>query len=107
MDMELNLYQVPEEGKEFYHPKGGRRTLFECWAMREMYCQLYNLRSGFLEQPHKCINECMVWNGNELYNTEFQITSDDGTTRLWMNTNDELMLEVCYDDRPNKFYLVY
>jgi len=52
--------------------------------------------------------DCIVWNGNELYNTEYQATKDGGEVRLWMNTNDDLMMEVFYsDDRPNKLFLVY
>ena len=104
--MELKLYRISEEGKECYNPKKGIRTIFECWAMRVAYCQLYNLYSGFGLLPHQTINDCIVWNGNELYNTEYQITQGRGVTRLWMNTNDDLMLEVCHDDKPNELFLV-
>lgn len=107
MDMIFKRFQISEEGKECYKPKQKKMTPFEGWAMCMAYCQLYDQFGPHAVSDRKIMG-CIVWNGNELYNTEYQATKDGGEVRLWMNTNDDLMMEVFYsDDRPNKLFLVY
>lgn len=107
MDMIFKRFQISEDGKECYKPKQKKMTPFEGWAMCMAYCQLYD-QFGPNAVSDRKIMGCIVWNGNELYNTEYQATKDGGEVRLWMNTNDDLMMEVFYsDDRPNKLFLIY
>ena len=107
MYMKFNRFEISEEGKSNYQPKQKKMTPFEGWAMCMAYCHLYDQFGPYAVSDRKII-DCIVWNGNELYNTEYQATRDGGEVRLWMNTNDDLMMEVFYpDDRPNKLFLVH
>ena len=102
MDMTFDVYQLRE--KDGFTPKSEHLSNFECWSMIKAYCALHRQVTGVykLEQT---IEDTCVWDGNYLYNTEHQITNDDGRTRLWMTKNGILMLEVWYeDDRSNKLY---
>ena len=106
MDMEFKIYQISEEGKECYVPKKEKLTIFECWAMRKAYCQLYDQFGPKVVCDRK-IDDNIVWNGGELYNVEYQATKDHGQVRLWMTEKNDLMYEICYDDQPNKLFLVH
>lgn len=104
MDMKFDIYQVKEEFKECFVPKKGHLTPFEKWAMIKAYCSLYDLLGPNCVSDRKLQDTC-VWNGNDLYNVEHQISKDGGSSRLWLTGNGILMLEVYYDDgRPDKLY---
>lgn len=106
MNMEFKLYQISEEGKGCYVPKKERLTTFECWAMRKAYCQLYDQFGPGCVVDSK-LEDTIVWNGNELYNVEYKATQDHGQVRLFMTEKNDLMYEICYDDQPNKLFLVH
>ena len=104
MDMMFDIFQISEENKDCFVPKKGHLSNFENWAMIKAYCQLHYQVKKIYESEHELQGKC-VWNGNELYNTEHQITNDDGNSCLWLTENNILMLEVYYDDdRPNKLF---
>lgn len=73
MRMTFGLLRVEEENKKNFIPKKGHLSSFEQWAMVQAYCQLYWQVMPKLVSD-KQIYDTGVWNGNELYNVEYQIS---------------------------------
>lgn len=104
MEMTFNIHPIKEAYKKNFIPKKGYLSNFEGWGLIKAYCELYDLYGPYCVSDSK-LQETCVWGGNNLYNVSYQITKDDGDSRLWLTENNILMLEVYYkDERPSKLY---
>lgn len=104
MEMTFNIHPIKEAYKKNFIPKKEYLSNFESWGLIKAYCELYDLYGPYCVSDSK-LQETCVWNGNDLYNVSYQITKDDGDSRLWLTENNILMLEVYYkDERPSKLY---
>ena len=104
MDMTFEVHEIPIESHEVFVPLSERLSSFEQWSLLKAYCQLYNqVNLGYVSE-RKIVDTC-VWNGNELYNVEYQLTNEAAITRLWLTKSRILMLEICFDDLDKKHRL--
>lgn len=101
MEMTFEVHEIPMESHVNFKPLSERLSSFEQWGMIKAYCQLYNqVNLGYVSE-RKIVDTC-VWNGNELYNVNFQLTNEKAITRLWLTQTRILMLEIFYDDLDKK-----
>lgn len=100
MNMNFEVHEIPMESHVNFKPLSERLSSFEQWGMIKAYCHLYNQVNDYVSE--RKIKDTCVWNGNELYNVNFQITNDKAVTRMWLTQTRILMLEICYDDFDKK-----
>ena len=97
MEKKFDIYRIKEEYKDGFIPKKEHLSNIECWSLLQAYCQLY-FQTKQRKATFQQVWDTCVWDGNELYNTEHQITDKRHcVTRLWLTENMILMLEECPD----------
>lgn len=109
--MRMELKEIKGLDKNMFKPMPLGRYLkpFQMWSMEMLYACLYiESTEGTLSQIRNVIDTC-VWNGNELYNTEYQIFPEKGKqSRIWLTESGAPMLELIDEsfDVPNELYVV-
>jgi hypothetical protein len=110
MSIKLEFTLVSEENKSNFRPIQRKLNPFESWSMEMIYACLAHETIGDVDYSVRDVTITNVWNGNELYNTDWQIMPKDGRkSRLWMTEDHILMLELIYEDMdtPNDLYFCH
>ena len=112
MSVRMELIEVTGLDKNMFRPMplGARLKPFQMWSMEMLYACLYHESIGETTYEVKDVMDCCVWNGNELYNTEYQIFPDKNKqSRIWLTEHGFPMLELIADDfdTPDEVYRVH
>lgn len=112
MSVRMELIEVIGLDKNMFRPMplGTRLKPFQMWSMEMLYACLYHESIGETTYEVKDVMDCCVWNGNELYNTEYQIFPDKNKqSRIWLTDHGYPMLELIAEDfdTPNELYRVH
>lgn len=109
MSVRMELVKVTDIDKNIFKPTNhnSRLSSFQMWSLEMLYACLYHESIKETSYAVKDVVDNCVWNGNELYNTQYQIFPDKNKqSRLWMSDRGVVVLELIDDDFnvPNEVY---
>lgn len=111
MSVIMELVEVTGIDKNVFKPipAGCRLKSFQMWSLEMLYACLYHESIGEKSYMVQDVMDTCVWNGNELYNTDYQIFPEKGKqSRLWLTEGGMPVLELIAEDfdTPNERYHV-